>query len=116
MSPVGGVGVNIAIQDAVAAANILTLQFWNGPFPDAPLAAVQRRREWPMKVTQGIQIFAQKRILARVLGSDEPMRPPLIARLFEIFPPLRAIPAYVVGVGFRPEHVHTPERIATAPR
>jgi hypothetical protein len=69
-----------------------------------------------MKMTQALQIVAQKRVLIGVLGSDKPMRPPAVTRLFEMFPPLRAIPAYVVGVGFRPEHVHTPERIATVPR
>jgi 2-polyprenyl-6-methoxyphenol hydroxylase-like FAD-dependent oxidoreductase len=110
MSPIGGVGVNLAIQDAVAAANILFPHFSGTPFPDAPLAAVQRRRTWPTQMTQRIQVFVQRNIIARVLRNDKPMKPAWPLRLFAIFPLLRAIPAYVVGVGFRPEHVHTPER------
>jgi 2-polyprenyl-6-methoxyphenol hydroxylase-like FAD-dependent oxidoreductase len=105
MSPIGGVGINLAIQDAVAAANILGPHFGRGPFPDAPLAAVQRRREWPTKMTQRLQIFVQDRVLSRVLAGTARMRPPAALRLLAIFPLLRSIPAYVVGVGFRPERV-----------
>jgi len=115
MSPIGGVGINLAIQDAVAAANALARRFGRGPIGVAPLAAVQRRREWPTKMTQRLQVFVQHRVLERVLASDRPMRPAWPIRLLDRIPMLRAIPAYVVGVGFRPEHVRTPEAF-TVPR
>ena len=101
MSPVGGVGINIAIQDAVAAANVLR----GGEFSDARLAAIQRRREWPMRVTQRLQILAQDRIIRRVLASTQPLEPPLFFRLAGRFPGLRRIPGRLIGMGVRPEHV-----------
>ena len=108
MSPIGGVGVNLAIQDAVAAANILAAHLAS-PIEEGPLAAVQRRREWPARMTQNMQVFVQDRVMNRVLDSTQPMRPPWPVRLLQALPLLRAIPAYVVGVGFRPEHVRTPD-------
>jgi 2-polyprenyl-6-methoxyphenol hydroxylase-like FAD-dependent oxidoreductase len=110
MSPVGGVGINLAIQDAVASANILVPHFGQTPMGEAPLAAVQRRREWPARMTQRIQVFVQNRVMNRILDSTQPMTPPLPVRLLDAVPILRTIPAYVVGVGFRPEHVRSPER------
>jgi 2-polyprenyl-6-methoxyphenol hydroxylase-like FAD-dependent oxidoreductase len=105
MSPVGGVGINLAIQDAVAAANLL----WRGDFTLKSLQAVQRRREFPTRVTQRFQVLVQDRILSRVLAQAAgPLRPPLAVRLLARFAALRRIPARMVGVGVRPEHVASP--------
>jgi len=101
MSPVGGVGINIAIQDAVAAANILA----EGDFSVERLRKVQRRREWPVRVTQRLQILAQNRIIARVLRSRQPLRPPLFFRLLTRYAALRRIPGRLIGMGIRPEHI-----------
>jgi 2-polyprenyl-6-methoxyphenol hydroxylase-like FAD-dependent oxidoreductase len=111
MSPVGGVGINLAIQDAVAAANILAEKLAGGhanTLRDKDLEAVQRRREFPTRATQKLQIAVQNRIIRRVLSSSEPLAVPLILRLMQRWSFLRRIPARVVGVGFRPEHIHTP--------
>ena len=101
MSPVGGVGINIAIQDAVAAANILS----DGGFSVENVKRVQKRRQWPVRVTQRLQILAQNRIIARVLRSKQPLRPPLFFRLLSRYPVLRRIPGRLIGMGVRPEHV-----------
>jgi len=121
MSPMGGVGINLAIQDAVAAANILAATLaGRGPVGEAPLAAIQRRREFPTKVTQALQVFAQERIFAGVSMDVRPSprraRLPFAVRLLRALPILRAIPAYVIGVGVRPEHVHTGDARAAATR
>jgi 2-polyprenyl-6-methoxyphenol hydroxylase-like FAD-dependent oxidoreductase len=108
MSPIGGVGINLAIQDAVAAANILALPLRNGRLTDADLAAVQRRRTLPTRLIQGIQVAIQERVLDRVLGSNKPITAPWPLRLFNHLPWLARIPARLVGLGFRPEHVHLP--------
>lgn len=105
MSPIGGVGINLAVQDAVAAANILAVPLKNKTLTETDLAKVQRRRTFPTRMTQGIQIFMQNRVMARVLGSDRPLALPWQLKLLQWFPPLRAIPAYLVGIGFRPEHI-----------
>ena len=105
MSPVGGVGINLAIQDAVAAANVL----WRGDFSSASLKAVQERRDFPTRVTQRVQVLVQERILRRVLDADAATdRPPLALNLLSRFAFLRRIPARIVGIGVRPEHVHSP--------
>jgi len=110
MSPVGGVGINLAIQDAVAAANILASPLLHGTVGDEQLRAVQKRREFPTRMTQRLQVFAHKNILAPALSQRPPLRRlPLPLRLFQRFPALRRIPARVIGMGFRPEHVRTPE-------
>jgi 2-polyprenyl-6-methoxyphenol hydroxylase-like FAD-dependent oxidoreductase len=109
MSPVGGVGINLAIQDAVAAANILAGSLAAGTVGLEDLKAVQRRRAFPARVTQAGQILVQRRVISRVLGGTQPLRPPLILRLLGRFPLLRRIPASVIGIGVRPEHVRTPE-------
>jgi 2-polyprenyl-6-methoxyphenol hydroxylase-like FAD-dependent oxidoreductase len=109
MSPVGGVGINLAIQDAVAAANILWEALRKGEAPVELLAKVQERREWPTKMMQQVQLFVQKRIISNVLAMTERPRPPFVVTLFNRFPFLRRIPARLVGMGFRPEHVHSPE-------
>jgi 2-polyprenyl-6-methoxyphenol hydroxylase-like FAD-dependent oxidoreductase len=111
MSPVGGVGINLAIQDAVATANILTQPLKRGAVTDAQLRKVQRRREFPTRMTQAIQVFAHERLLTPALSRQTQIRRlPLALRLLRWFPVLRRIPARVVGVGFRPEHIRTPGR------
>ncbi len=109
MSPIGGVGVNIAVQDAVAAANRLAGPLKARTVTTADLQAIQDRRMLPVRFTQWIQLTIQKRIISRVLESQQRPTPPLLFRLFGIFPVLRRIPARLLGVGIRPEHVHTPE-------
>jgi len=105
MSPIGGVGINLAIQDAVAAANILSPKLRVGvPSPEA-LRAVQERRTFPTVATQRLQVAIQNRVIRRVLGSSKPLNLPWQFRLLNLFPPLRRIPARIVGMGFRPEHV-----------
>ena len=105
MSPVGGVGINLAIQDAVAAANLL----WTGEFSARVLRSVQDRREFPTRVTQQFQLLVQERILSRVLSADaDAADPPFVLRLLSRFALLRQIPARIVGVGVRPEHVRSP--------
>jgi 2-polyprenyl-6-methoxyphenol hydroxylase-like FAD-dependent oxidoreductase len=108
MSPIGGVGINLAVQDAVAAANILVAPLRAGGASDADLAAVQRRRLLPTRLTQAAQLFIQNNIISRVLASNKPIKPPLLLRLFDRVPWLQRIPARLVGMGVRPEHVLTP--------
>ncbi len=106
MSPVGGVGINLAIQDAVAAANILSAPLRGKSLTLSHLRAVQRRREFPTRVTQRIQIFIQTRVIGRVLVSrNAKLSLPLPLKLLRRYPFLRRLPARVVGVGIRPEHV-----------
>ncbi|HTU69315.1 MAG TPA: FAD-dependent oxidoreductase [Candidatus Baltobacteraceae bacterium] len=107
MSPIGGVGINLAVQDAVAAANTLGAALKrSGSVTEAVLAAVQRRRMFPTVMTQGLQVLIQRRIVAAVLGSrTPPVRAPLAIRVLTSIPGFRRIPAYIVGIGFRPEHV-----------
>jgi 2-polyprenyl-6-methoxyphenol hydroxylase-like FAD-dependent oxidoreductase len=107
MSPVGGVGINLAIQDAVAAANILAEPMRRGSLATEHLRQVQRRREWPTRVTQRLQVAVQNRVIASVLGGSRPLTPPLAVRLLGRVPFLRRIPARLVGIGIRPEHVRT---------
>ena len=109
MSPVGGVGINLAIQDAVAAANILWEPLRKGSVPAEVLAQVQKRRQWPTEMTQAVQLFVQKRIISNVLSMTEAPRPPYFLTLLNRFPFLRRFPARLIGMGFRPEHVHSPE-------
>jgi 2-polyprenyl-6-methoxyphenol hydroxylase-like FAD-dependent oxidoreductase len=108
MSPVGGVGINLAIQDAVAAANLLAAELRNGPVSTRRLRAVQRRREWPARVVQTVQVALHKNVLERILATTGPPAPPLAARVLDRFSVLRGIPAYAVGIGPRPEHVRSP--------
>jgi 2-polyprenyl-6-methoxyphenol hydroxylase-like FAD-dependent oxidoreductase len=109
MSPVGGVGINLAVQDAVAAANRLAAPLRAGTLSEDDLAAVQRRRTFPTKMTQRIQVFIQNNVLSRVLASTEALTPPWPVRLISSSPLLQRIPARLVGLGVRPEHVETPE-------
>jgi 2-polyprenyl-6-methoxyphenol hydroxylase-like FAD-dependent oxidoreductase len=110
MSPVGGVGINLAIQDAVAAANILAEPLREKHLGTDHLEAVQRRRMFPTRATQRLQVAVQNRILSRVLAARAPLALPWPVRLLTRFPVLQRIPARVIGMGFRPEHVRTPER------
>ena len=105
MSPIGGVGINLAVQDAVAAANILAPRLLKGAVSEQDLHAVQRRREFPTRATQRLQVALQKRVIGRVLASSGKLSPPLLLRLFGWMPFLRRLPARVIGLGFRPEHL-----------
>jgi len=108
MSPVGGVGINLAIQDAVAASNLLAEALRERRLSTGDLAAVQKRREWPARVTQQAQIAVQNELLAPVLsGAPAPATLPLPLRLLQRLPMLRRLPARLVGIGVRPERVHT---------
>ena len=110
MSPVGGVGINLAIQDAVATANILAPKLAAGNVSESDLASVQRRREFPTRATQKLQIAIQNRVIGPVLGrSSNPIKLPFLLGLVRQFPILRRIPARVIGIGFRPEHIRTGE-------
>ncbi len=109
MSPIGGVGINMAVQDAVAAANRLANPLRSGTVTDNDLRAIQKRRALPVRFTQWLQLTIQKRIISRVLASRQRPKPPLFFKLFGIFPVLRRIPARLIGVGMRSEHVRTPE-------
>ena len=109
MSPIGGVGVNIAVQDAVAAANRLAAPLRRGQVREADLAAIQERRMLAVRFTQWLQLTAQNQVISRVLKSEQRPKPPLVFRLLRIFPVLQRIPARLLGVGIRPEHIHTPE-------
>jgi 2-polyprenyl-6-methoxyphenol hydroxylase-like FAD-dependent oxidoreductase len=116
MSPIGGVGINLAIQDAVAAANRLAGPLRTGQAGIEVLADVQRRRMFPTRATQRMQILAQNKLLGRVLSSRELPTPPLPMRLMSRFPLLQRIPGRIVGMGFRPEHIATPDVGAAAAR
>jgi 2-polyprenyl-6-methoxyphenol hydroxylase-like FAD-dependent oxidoreductase len=105
MSPIGGVGINLAVQDAVAAARLLAGPLREHAVDLAALQLVQRRREWPVRVVQRMQITMQDRLIAPVLAASGPVRMPAFLRLFGRFALLRRIPAWFIGVGVRPEHV-----------
>ncbi|MEN3370529.1 MAG: hypothetical protein V7609_2672 [Verrucomicrobiota bacterium] len=106
MSPAGGVGINLALQDAVATANLLAAKLREGPVSLADLEQVQARREWPVRLIQRLQVFVHRRITGRSSGTGDSL--PLIGRLFRWFPFLRRIPARFIGLGPRPEHIHSP--------
>jgi len=108
MSPVGGIGINLAIQDAVASANLLAAPLRYGQLSTGHLRLVQRRRKFPTRATQRMHIFVQNRIFQRVLGRADGVRPLRSVRLIAHFPFLSRIPARLIGMGFRPEHVRTP--------
>ena len=106
MSPAGGVGINLALQDAVATANLLAAKLRAGRVSLADLEQVQARREWPVRVIQRLQVFVHRRISGRTSGSADSL--PFIGRIFRWFPFLRRIPARFIGLGPRPEHIHSP--------
>jgi 2-polyprenyl-6-methoxyphenol hydroxylase-like FAD-dependent oxidoreductase len=109
MSPIGGVGINLAVQDAVAAANVLAEPLRAGDLTDNYLARVQARREWPTRVTQKIQLIVQNLVIRRVLAGSQRPRVPRVAKLLNWIPALQRISARVIGMGVRPEHIQTPE-------
>ena len=107
MSPVAGVGINLAVQDAVAAANILAVPLRERRVTVEDLRRVQKRREWPTRVTQRIQLAVQNRVIRSVLSATAPVKPPLVAWMLGRFPRLRRIPGRLIGLGVRPEHVRS---------
>jgi 2-polyprenyl-6-methoxyphenol hydroxylase-like FAD-dependent oxidoreductase len=109
MSPIGGVGINLAVQDAVAAANILAAPLRARSVTQDDLHAVEQRRTLPVKFTQWLQLTIQKRLISRILQTTARPKLPLLFRLLGRFPLLRRIPARLMGVGIRPEHIRTPE-------
>jgi 2-polyprenyl-6-methoxyphenol hydroxylase-like FAD-dependent oxidoreductase len=109
MSPVGGVGVNLAVQDAVATANILAATLSHGCPSEDELDAVRRRREFPVRVTQRMQVIVQNNIISMALRpGGQPLKVPLFARLITAVPWLQGITARFVAIGVRPEHVRSP--------
>src|SRR5438067_1325200 len=107
MSPAGGVGINLALQDAVATANLLAAKLKERPVSVEELAEVQKRREWPTRVIQAMQLFIHRRfVTGRSSGNDDNL--PFFLRLFVWFPFLRRLPARMIGLGPRQEHVHSP--------
>jgi 2-polyprenyl-6-methoxyphenol hydroxylase-like FAD-dependent oxidoreductase len=108
MSPIGGVGINLAVQDAVAAANLLAFPLAERRLTVDDIRSVQRRRELPTRVTQWLQLQVQNRVIAPVLGGAAPSRLPLPLRLLRRFAILRRLPARLIGIGVRPEHVRSP--------
>jgi 2-polyprenyl-6-methoxyphenol hydroxylase-like FAD-dependent oxidoreductase len=111
MSPIGGVGINLAIQDAIATANLLHAALRGNRLTTDDLDRLQRRRELPTRIIQRLQVLIQNRVMTRVLSGVGPLRPPLPVRLVARFPFLSRVPARLIGIGFRPEHVKTPNII-----
>src|SRR6202042_3015702 len=107
MSPIGGVGVNMAIQDAVAAANRLAAPLKAGTASDDDLRAIEARRTFPMRFTQGLQLIMQNRIISPTLASTQRPKPPLLFRLVGAVPLLQRIPGRLLAVGVRAEHIPT---------
>jgi 2-polyprenyl-6-methoxyphenol hydroxylase-like FAD-dependent oxidoreductase len=108
MSPIGGVGVNLAVQDAVATANLLADKLQHGCPSENELDAVRRRREFPVKMTQRMQMVVQNNIISGALqGGNRPLKVPLVVRLITALPWLQGIPARLLALGVRPEHVHS---------
>jgi 2-polyprenyl-6-methoxyphenol hydroxylase-like FAD-dependent oxidoreductase len=105
MSPAGGVGINLAIQDAVATANIVGPTFSTGGPTARDLHRVQRRRELPARITQAVQIRALRGLYPKNLHDDPSEHPPLVFRLFRRVPPLRYLTGYLIGIGIRPERI-----------
>jgi len=110
MSPIGGVGINLAIQDGVAAANILADPLSRGGVTERDLARVRRRRWLPTCATQAIQVAIQNNVISPVLHGSQALRVPGVLRLAQRWPVLQRLPARLIGVGIRPEHVRTPAR------
>ena len=114
MSPIGGVGVNLAVQDAVAAANRLAAPLKAGTASDGDLRAIEARRTFPVRFTQALQLTMQKRIISPALASTQRPKPPFLFRLVSALPVLQRIPGRLLAVGVRPEHVHTPDMLAVS--
>ena len=114
MSPVGGIGINLAVQDAVAAANLLWEPLRQGRVTADHLRQLQRRREFPTRLTQRFQVLIQDRVISRVLETADELHPPAAVRLLTSIPWVRRIMARIVGLGVRPEHVRSPEVVTRA--
>jgi 2-polyprenyl-6-methoxyphenol hydroxylase-like FAD-dependent oxidoreductase len=111
MSPAGGVGINLALQDAVATANLLAAKLKAGPVSVADLALVQKRREWPTRVIQAMQAFIHRRVVTgRESRSGGSL--PILLKLLQWFRAFRSLPARLIGIGPRPEHIHSESRNA----
>jgi 2-polyprenyl-6-methoxyphenol hydroxylase-like FAD-dependent oxidoreductase len=108
MSPVGGVGVNLAVQDAVATANLLAAKLANGCPSEYELEAVRRRRQFAVRMTQRMQVIVQNNLISAALAGGRPLQIPLLVRLIAAVPWFQGITARFVGVGVRPEHVRSP--------
>jgi 2-polyprenyl-6-methoxyphenol hydroxylase-like FAD-dependent oxidoreductase len=109
MSPIGGVGINLAIQDAVATANLLYKPLSQGTCTEEDLKKVQDRRTYPTRMTQRLQVAIQNNLIRPTLESCTPPTVPwLVKTSLDVLPRLREIPAQLIGQGFRPEHIHTP--------
>jgi 2-polyprenyl-6-methoxyphenol hydroxylase-like FAD-dependent oxidoreductase len=108
MSPAGGVGINLAIQDAVATANLLAEKLRSGPVSVDDLRKVQARREWPTRLIQGMQIFIHRRVVTGRTSGEKKTSLPFVLRLLKWFPILRQLPARFIGMGPRPEHFQSP--------
>ena len=111
MSPIGGVGINIAVQDAVATANRLAVPLRTGRVKPADLQAIEQRRIWPARMTQRVQLIMQNRLIAPALQGVRRTKPPFVFELLNAVPLLRRIPARLLALGFRPEHVRTPDML-----
>ena len=110
MSPAGGVGINLAIQDAVATANLLAEKLRTGAVSVDDLRKLQARREWPTRLIQAMQVFIHRRVVTgQTLRGTNSL--PILFRLLKWFPVLRQIPARFIGIGPRSEHVHSPSAI-----
>jgi 2-polyprenyl-6-methoxyphenol hydroxylase-like FAD-dependent oxidoreductase len=114
MSPIGGVGINLAVQDAVAAANRLAAPLRAGTSSNEDLRAIQARRTLPVRFTQRLQLTMQNRIISRALQSKQRPKPPLLFKMFDMFPVLQRIPGRLLAVGIRPEHIHTPDVLSSS--
>jgi 2-polyprenyl-6-methoxyphenol hydroxylase-like FAD-dependent oxidoreductase len=108
MSPVGGVGINLAVQDAVAAANILAAPLKRGTVTDETLKAIQDRREFPTRFTQRLQLLLQNNLIGPALQGEGRPHAPLLMKMLQ-WPLLNRLPARIMANGICPEHVHTPE-------
>ena len=111
MSPAGGVGINLAIQDAIATANLLAEKLLRGPVRVDDLRTVQARREWPTRLIQAMQIFIHRRVVTGRSPGKKNNGLPFVLRLLKWFPILRQLPARFIGLGPRPEHVRSPTAV-----
>jgi 2-polyprenyl-6-methoxyphenol hydroxylase-like FAD-dependent oxidoreductase len=116
MSPVGGVGINLAVQDAIATANLLAAKLRAGPLTDDDLDAVRRRRLWPTKATQAMQVGIQNNLLVPTLAGQGGLSVPLPVRLVTRVPALQRLLARLLGMGVRPEHVASPDLGSSLPQ
>jgi 2-polyprenyl-6-methoxyphenol hydroxylase-like FAD-dependent oxidoreductase len=116
MSPIGGVGINLAVQDAAAAARLLAGPLRDGVVPPRRLARVRRRRLLPTVVTQLVQRQIQTRVLSRILAGDRPIGTPRVLRLLDRHPVLQGLPARAIGIGVLPEHASPTLSAAVGPR